>query len=285
MSGWIKINRSINNHWIFKDPIKFKWWIDILLMANYEAKRVSIGYKVFECKRGECLMSLKSWGERWGVSKTVVNNFFSMLESDNMIKTVNETVTTRLLVCNYDSYQQIENGNKTETKRNQNATEPQQSTTKESKESKESKEINNKYKKLLLSEIVISDFPHINIKYFESAKYWQKLFKQNLIDSDIPTTLIDEAKGKWIDDIRMLIEKDGYTFENFREVYEFLKINTFWKKNILSTSKLREQMPKLMLEIRNPINKKLPNTPKPKTPYEIEYNELNKGNDPIIFTN
>jgi DNA-binding transcriptional regulator YhcF (GntR family) len=122
MSGWIKINRSINNHWIFKDPIKFKWWIDILLMANYEAKRVSIGYKVFECKRGECLMSLKSWGERWGVSKTVVNNFFSMLESDNMIKTVNETVTTRLLVCNYDSYQQIENGIKTESKHNQKTT-------------------------------------------------------------------------------------------------------------------------------------------------------------------
>lgn len=138
--GWIKISRSITNHWIWKDPVKFKWWMDILLMANFEPKKVSVGYKMFECKRGECLLSLKSWGDRWGVSKTVVNNFFTMLENDNMIKTVNETVTTRLIVCNYDSYQRIENGNKTKTKRKQNATKTQQSTTKEREENKEREE-------------------------------------------------------------------------------------------------------------------------------------------------
>lgn len=253
MSGWIKINRSINNHWIFKDPIKFKWWIDILLMANYESKRVSIGYKVFECNRGECLMSLKSWGERWGVSKTVVNNYFSMLESDNMIKTVNETVTTRLLVCNYDSYQQIENGNKTETKRKQNATETQQSTTKESKEYKESKELNNSYKKRLLSEINISDYPHLNERYYNAAISFRDLFIRNLQDFGASTVHVEKTKGSAIDEIRHIIETDKHTLENLIKVFGFLenekpKGDFSWKKNILSFKTLREKFNKLLID-------------------------------------
>jgi len=108
------------------------------------------------------------------------------------------------------------------------------------------------YKKSLLSEIIISDFPQLNKKYFESAKHWQKLFKKNLEDAGASTKQIENAKGVWIDDIRLMIETDGYSFEDFREVYDFLCKNSFWKKNILSTSKLREQMAKLKLEIKNP---------------------------------
>ena len=140
MSGWIKLERNIRDNWIWQDPIKLKWWIDILMTVNLSEKKVSIGYKLFTCKRGECLMSLQNWGKRWNVSKTVVNNFFRMLENDNMIKTVNETVTTRLIVCNYDSCQECENTIETETKRIEDAIIPQQSTTKEYKEYNKGKE-------------------------------------------------------------------------------------------------------------------------------------------------
>ncbi len=194
--GWIKISRSITNHWIWKDPIKFKWWMDILLIANYEPKRVSIGYKVFECNRGECLMSLKSWGERWGVSKTVVNNFFTMLENDNMIKTVNETVTTRLTICNYDSYQQKENGTKTETKRIKNATETQQSTTKEREEREEREE-------------------EINIQKFN--------FKKSLIDLGIENNIASD----WM----LVRRKKGYNTET-----AFNKIKSELEKSPLSAN-------------------------------------------------
>jgi DNA-binding transcriptional regulator YhcF (GntR family) len=134
MSGWIKLSKEINTHWIWKDPIKFQWWVDILLTVNYSDTKVPIGFKVLDCKRGETLMSLTTWAKRWGVSKSVVNNFFNMLEMDNMIETVNETVTTRLRVCNYDSYQQTENAKDTQTKRKRNANETQHDTIKEKKE-------------------------------------------------------------------------------------------------------------------------------------------------------
>ena len=140
--GWIKLSRNINHHWIWKDPIKFQWWIDILLTVNYSDAKVPIGFKVLECKRGESLMSLLTWSNRWGVSKSVVNNFFTMLKKDNMIETKNETVTIRLKVCNYDSYQLSENAFETQDKRKTNARQTQDYTIKEEEESKERKEVN-----------------------------------------------------------------------------------------------------------------------------------------------
>jgi len=141
MTGWIKLDRNIRENWIWQDPIKLKWWIDLLMEVNHCDKKVSIGYKVFDCKKGESLMSLQTWAKRWKVSKTVVNNFFKMLENDNAIRTVNETVTTRLIICNYASYQENENAFKTQQSFIQNATVPQQSTTKELEELKELKDI------------------------------------------------------------------------------------------------------------------------------------------------
>lgn len=136
-TGWIKIFRSIRNHWIWNDERKLKWWIDILLEVNHVGKQVSIGYKIFECKKGECLISLQNWAIRWNVSKSVVNNFFTMLSNDGMIQIINETVTTRLIVCNYESYQDNQNAFETQQKRKKT----EQSTT---KNEKNDKKINNK---------------------------------------------------------------------------------------------------------------------------------------------
>lgn len=244
MEGWLKLSRKIISHWIWKDPIKLKWWLDILLTVNWEDNKVAIGYKVFECKRGQSLLSLQSWAKRWNVSKSVVNNFFNMLEGDGMITVENETVTTRITVCNYESYQQVQNANETERERIENASRTQQSTIEERKEYKE-------YKKLLLSEINLSDFPAINSNYFEIAKSFQLLFRSNLIESGTATTVIDKAKGKWIDDVRLMIESDKYTIDDLRAAYSFLQKDAFWKQNILSISKLREKMPQLKLKIHN----------------------------------
>ena len=144
MAGWIKIDRNIRNHWIWSDPIKFQWWFDIIMTVNYEDKKVPIGYKLFLCKRGESLMSYNEWAKRWKVSKSVVYNFFTMLKNDEMISIKNETVTIRLTVCNYDSYQDNQNGNKTDEERIENASrthrERKAYTTKEREEKKELEE-------------------------------------------------------------------------------------------------------------------------------------------------
>jgi len=120
----------------------------MLLTVNFEDSKVAFGYKILECKRGQSLMSLLSWAKRWNVSKSVINNFFSMLERDGMITIENETVTTRLTICNYETYQQSENATKTQQDRNSTATVPQQyhdtDTIKEEEELKKNKKNKNK---------------------------------------------------------------------------------------------------------------------------------------------
>ena len=121
---------------------------------------------------------------------------------------------------------------------------------KESK-GKERKEKEKNYRKTLLSEIAISDFPELNKDYIEIAKAFQGLFKGNLQEAGASTKNADNMKGTSIDDIRLIIESDHYTIETLREIYHFLQVDRFWKKNILSTSKLREKMDKLKLQIKH----------------------------------
>lgn len=103
--GAINVHRQIQAHWIWKDANKLKWWLDILLTVNYKDSRVNLGNEVFECKRGESLLSIQSWADRWGVTKDTARNFMTLLEKDAMILRVNIVKSTRLTVCNYDTYQ------------------------------------------------------------------------------------------------------------------------------------------------------------------------------------
>ena len=123
MSGYVKINRSVLEHWIFKDAWKFRCWIDLISLANYSEQKVEIGGMLFTCKRGESLRSLETLAQRWGCDKSKARRFLQLLQKDNMIVLKNETKTTRITICKYDDYQSDENGNETQTKRKRNADE------------------------------------------------------------------------------------------------------------------------------------------------------------------
>src|SRR3990172_4368517 len=79
MNGWIKLHRQIIDHWIWKDEKKLKWWIDLLIMANHEEKKMPEGYKLFVCQRGQIITSLGNLSFRWKVGRETVRSFLSML--------------------------------------------------------------------------------------------------------------------------------------------------------------------------------------------------------------
>jgi hypothetical protein len=121
MSGYVKINRSVLEHWIFKDAWKFRCWIDLISLANYTEQKVEISGALFTCKRGESLRSLETLAKRWGCDKSKVRRFLKLLEKDNMVILTNELKTTRITICKYEDYQSDENANATQVKRKQNA--------------------------------------------------------------------------------------------------------------------------------------------------------------------
>jgi len=248
--SWIKIHRQIQSHWIWKDAIKFQWWVDILMTVNFVDAKVNIGFELYDCKRGQSVKSLQTWAERWKTSKDTARNFLKLLEKDGMIIHENIGKSTRITVCNYESYQSDIHDKQTQSKRKANDNQTQSHAIKESiEEEKEKKDKD--YKKTLLSEIKISDFENLNNDYIIMAKSFHSLFRANIIDAGGSVKSIDNAKGTWIDSIRLMIEEDKYSINDLREVHLFLQRSDFWKKNILSTSKLREQMVKLKMQIKN----------------------------------
>lgn len=121
-NGWIKIERAVTDHWIFKDPWKFRNWIDLLVLVNHAEQKVEIGGKIFVCKKGETLRSLLSLSNRWQCSRSKARRFLKLLEKDKMIVLKDERKTTRITICNYASYQTERNTNETQTKRTRTQT-------------------------------------------------------------------------------------------------------------------------------------------------------------------
>lgn len=145
--GWIKLNRKIQYHWIYKNSDYVKAWITILLLVNYEDNKTLIHGEIINCNRGQSVFSLQTWASKFGKNWTIqrVRTFFNLLQSDNMIHIDGMRKTTRLTVCNYDTYQDEQQTTNTQLTDKQQTTNTQLTTTKERKERKERKEGKEEY--------------------------------------------------------------------------------------------------------------------------------------------
>lgn len=142
MSGWIKIHRSIQDHWLYTEKrvfSRFEAWNDILLTVNYSDAQTLIKGKLYNVKRGESILSLDSWAKRWGWEKSSVRRFLKLLENESMVVLVSDNVTTRLTVCKYESYQDERNADETRKKFKRNSNEIQTTPIKEEEEEQEEK--------------------------------------------------------------------------------------------------------------------------------------------------
>ena len=170
MSGWIKLHRSIKEHWLYTEKrkfSKFEAWNDILLNVNFSPAKTIIKGKIINVNRGESILSLDSWANRWKWNKSSVKRFFELLKKDGMIELKSETVTTRLTVCKYDTYQSKENDIETQVKRTRNASETHTKPIEEEKEKKEEKE--NIYRKFKHLSISLGEFEKLNEIYEKSV--------------------------------------------------------------------------------------------------------------------
>lgn len=103
--GWIKLNRKIQEHWIWDNPEKFRAWIDLLLMANHEKKKVEMREGLVTVNRGQLVTSIGKLAHRWGWSKEKVYRYLKTLECDGMLTRKSNAFKTVLTIVNYDKYQ------------------------------------------------------------------------------------------------------------------------------------------------------------------------------------
>lgn len=105
--GWIKLDRSITEHFLWEDKpfSKGQAWVDLLLLANHKDHKIMYKDEVVKCKRGEVNRSIVWLAERWGWTRQKVRRFLNVLESDGMCRldvTVHRTVIT---IENWAKYQ------------------------------------------------------------------------------------------------------------------------------------------------------------------------------------
>ena len=107
MTGWIKVNRSLLDHWLWKDKpfSKGQAWIDLLLLAEYEDTTVTSNGKTISINRGSIFHSIDFYAKRWGWSEGKVRRFFDTMDKDG-ISTRNSTIDgTIVTIEKYDIYQ------------------------------------------------------------------------------------------------------------------------------------------------------------------------------------
>lgn len=203
--GWIKLNRQIQEHWLWnEEPYdKARAWIDLLLLANYEDKKTLYKGEIIVCKRGDVNLSISFLAERWKWNRRTVRVFLNALESDGMVTVNCTTHRTTITIVNYDNFQlqgTTECTTKCTTKYQQDA--QQGNTTKKDKKDKN---------------IYLTIVGHLNQATGSNYKADSKK-TQSLIDARL---------------------KEGFTLDDFKTVIN--KKTSQWLKNPKMSSYLRPE--------------------------------------------
>ena len=114
--GWIKLSRRIQSNWVWEDKpfSKGQAWIDLILMANYQAGKVLFNGKVIEISKGEFLTSEIKLAERWGWGRTKTRNFLRNLTTEQMIEQRATNIPgTVIIIRNYAVYQDRQTAERT----------------------------------------------------------------------------------------------------------------------------------------------------------------------------
>jgi hypothetical protein len=211
MNGWIKIHRSITNHWLYTEKrvfSRFEAWNDILLTVNYTDAKTIIKGSLYEVKRGQSILSLDSWSKRWNWDKSKVRRFLNTLQLDNMVVIKSDTVTTQLTVCNYDSYQGERNADEPQMKHERNAGETQVNTIEERKKEKKEITIPSIDEFLAYS---VSQIPNINKQDVE-FKYKSWLVNDWCVNVDGKQRKISNWKTTLLNTLRYLRTDQGNVY-------------------------------------------------------------------------
>ena len=111
--GWISLSRSIVDNWVWDNGEQFsrgQAWIDLLLSANHEDRKIMFDGKPLLVKRGSFVTSQHKLADKWHWSRHKVSLFLKALQSDQMIDTIVNHQQTTIIVRNYAKFQAPTNG-------------------------------------------------------------------------------------------------------------------------------------------------------------------------------
>jgi hypothetical protein len=189
--GYIKLYRSIENHWISCNPYYYQAFNRLLFRVNHTKNTELIEGEIIECDRGQSIYSLSSWVDifnkklkkRWWTIQKV-RTFFSLMQKDNMLVIEGLRKTTRLTICNYESYQSKQHRDNTEITHSQHTANTELTTTKGIKELNTLKELEIKESFSLFWNKYHTITKILKTDKDSAFKYWKKLTNQERQKAD-----------------------------------------------------------------------------------------------------
>ncbi|ULX20418.1 DnaD domain-containing protein [Staphylococcus aureus] len=259
---WISIDRSIQNHWLFKEKrtfSKFEAWIYLLMEANHSKAKVPIGNQIVTVERGQRLTSILTLSDLFNWSRFKVKTFLDLLESDGMLEVKTTSKYALITIVNYDFYQseqgrnQHQNDIKPTSKQHQsniNPTSKQHQTNTNNNDNKDNNEknVNNEKKKAAAFDFFQDNgFGFITPYNLDDLNYYLDSFEN---DSDqIVTASLKIAK-----------DRNKVTWGYAKSI-----LNTWLNANLKSIEQVRA-FEKQQLESKKQTNKPYVKPSKEKTP-------------------
>lgn len=110
LSGKIKVSKRIRNHpvWL-REPASYgQAWIDLLLLANDQPRRVVINGESIELKRGQLAWSIRTLEREWNRSRDWIDRFLQFCKDETMLLVDSTRRRTVITILNYEAYQTSE---------------------------------------------------------------------------------------------------------------------------------------------------------------------------------
>ena len=109
--GWICLYRDIQDNWVWENDKDEQFsrgqaWVDMLLTANHEDRKILLNGKLVTIQRGQFHTSIVKLADKWNWERRKVKRFLDLLENDSMICTTSSTTDgTTITIVNYDKFQ------------------------------------------------------------------------------------------------------------------------------------------------------------------------------------
>lgn len=108
-SGWIKLNRSIFDNFLWKSQKPFDYrsaWVDLILLANHEdGQLVTSRGEVIKIPRGAHFTSTRSLADRWHWNRATVSRYLETLSDAGMVTLTVTHSGTLLSLVKYEDFQ------------------------------------------------------------------------------------------------------------------------------------------------------------------------------------
>lgn len=111
--GWIKTYRSLTDHWVWQNNLRFKAWMDILLRVNHKPQRIRFNNSFINVKAGQTVTSLQKLADSWLCCRDTVSTILKEFEADGMILVDSDNRRTLLTVVNYSVFQDVPDSDST----------------------------------------------------------------------------------------------------------------------------------------------------------------------------